>query len=167
MPRAGRLRLSRRGFTLMEVVVVTVLVSVLTTASLVWFSSSASPDADAAAKSSLLAVAELQRSALAEGGAFVDAAQLAARDPARSYSAAASESASNVSVLVSGPVASAAVRGDGGTCWAVRLDAAPSAPFGPAVFYVGPAESCTAPDPASFSAPPPGSGATPADPAAL
>lgn len=161
------LRRGRRGFSIVEAVVVTTLVSTVAAASLVWFSAASQPDTDTAAKAALVAFTEAQNQAFREGSAVLTASDLASRDFAHTYVTTSSTGPQVVSVTTSGTLAFAAVAAGGGSCWMVRFDAAPADGSSPLVWYIDQTEPCTASAVASLPVPTDGSGTTPGDPVTL
>lgn len=128
----------RRGFSLLEAAVVLALVAIVSTASLLWWTSAADPQGDVAAKTSLGAFAQLQEQAAAEGRGIQDAADLAALDFSRTFVDAPTISTGpqEVSVAQSGTLAMAAVDAGAGICWMLRMDLEPTPSSPAAVWFV-------------------------------
>jgi len=158
---------NRRGFSLVEVVVVTALVTVVSAASLIWFGAASQPDTDATAKASLMAYLELQQQSHIEGSGVLDAASLAERDYTHTYNSISSSGPQDVSVADSGTLGLAAVQSGGSTCWMVRYDANPSAASPPVVWYVTQRSPCLASDVATLFVPSGGDGQSPNAPLVL
>lgn len=160
-------RRARRGFSIVEAVVVVALVSTVAAASLVWFSTASQPDTDAAAKSALVAFTEAQNQAFREGSAVLTASDLTSRDYTHTYVTTSSSGPQEVSVATSGTLAFAAVATGGGSCWMVRYDAAPDAGSSPLVWYVDQSSPCSASNVAGLPVPTDGSGSSPGSPVTL
>jgi len=161
------LRRTARGFSLVEVVVVTALVTVISAASLIWFGAASQPDTDATAKASLMAYLDVQQQALSEGAGVLDAAQLGERDYTHTYSSIASAGPQDLSVAVSGTLGLAAVQSGGTTCWMVRYDSSPNAASPPIVWYVTQRDPCLASDVTTLFVPTNGDGQSPNAPLVL
>jgi prepilin-type N-terminal cleavage/methylation domain-containing protein len=168
MVRRGN-RTLRRGFSLIEAVVVLALVGTASAAVVYWASNSGSVEKDVAAKAALVAVYEAQVSARVNGGNLLDIAGLQALDPARTYGSGPSTSPSTVSVAVDGFLVHAASSTGSGDCWMLRLDLSPSSSASPRqLWFMREGEpSCTALLAASLPLPLDGSGSSPDKPSLL
>lgn len=160
-------RQRHRGFSIVEVVVVTALVTLVAGVSLVWFGTGSQPDTEATAKTSLTAYLTMQNQALTEGSPILDATTLNVRDYTHTYTSEASTGPQEISTAVSGTLGLAAVSSGGGACWMVRFDAAPVAGSPPVVWYLTTRDPCTAADVTTLIVPGPGEGSTPGQPVIL
>lgn len=130
-------RRAARAFTLVEAAIVLLLISIISAASLAWFSTTTSPEGDGAAKTGLASFVSIQEQSYNETGDVKDASQLAVLDYTRTFSDTdPSTGPQEVSVAVSGTIAMAAVNSGGGACWFVRLDLKPSPTSPPLMWYV-------------------------------
>lgn len=135
----------RRGaFSLIEVVGVIALMGLLSVAAYVVLAGSAKPGGDTQSKAALVQFAELQATVFVTSGAPATLAELIDADGSIEWTEEASTSPSRVSVAVSGSAAGAASSNGAGSCWYVRVDAAPGAGLEPEIWAVADVEECSA-----------------------
>lgn len=125
----------RRGFTILETVMVLVIVALVSAATFAWYGNASSPDKDTTAKTSLLAFTEMQQQTFLSSGIPADVTQMAELDFTRSWTAGASEGPQEVSVALDGSVAMAAASSGAGVCWFVRMDVDPTPTSPPVLWY--------------------------------
>lgn len=147
----------RRGFTIIETIMVLVLVSVLSASAIAWYGQSNSPDKDIAAKTSLLAFSELQQQNYLQGARLADTAALTDLDYSRTWQTGGdSTGPQDVSLLITGTIAAAAAFSGNGVCWYVRVEMVPTPGSPPALWYTSvldAGEACTALSVAAFPVP--------------
>ena len=140
--------LGKRGFTIIETIMVLVLVSVLSASAIAWYGQSNSPDRDIAAKTSLLAFAGLQQQNYLQGARLADTTTLTDLDYSRTWQTGGdSTGPQDISVVITGTIAAAAAFSGNGVCWYVRIEMSPSPTSPPALWYtsvLNAGETCTA-----------------------
>ena len=165
-----RSRPSRPGFSLVELAVTLTVIAGLSALLVFWFSSTRSPQLDAAAKTSLISFSRIQEDAFRRDGAPASAAEILAGSFDRgdvTFTADPSDGASVVSVVVADSVVVGAAR-SGDDCWGLRLDTRPSASSPRSWWFVAvSAPTCTGALFESVTFPGDGTGASPDAPTIL
>jgi prepilin-type N-terminal cleavage/methylation domain-containing protein len=134
----------RRGFSMLEAIVVFALIAVLAGVAYATIGNQNSPSGDMAARASLVHAQSLQSAR--PDAPVSDPAVLAELDPTRTWTTAASSASDVVSVRpgLSDPAVVAFAASNGTTCWLLRLDYAAAGRAGATIWALADSGECNA-----------------------